>query len=143
MVINWCLYLCINDYQCIYYSFNIISKSFKIYSRFKCFSQNQSYFSYYLVHYYVFICTNTFSRVSKLQQKGRRIEHFQNLMTTTVPKESLRTNYFQRGGTSVFCNMATNSSLIWQKNAIISEVELSAFMHIQVYFYPLDTSRKK
>ncbi len=83
------------------------------------------------------------SRVSKLQQKGRRIEHFKNLMTTTVPKESLRTNYFQRGGTSVFCNVATNSSLIWQKNAIISEVELSAFTNIQVYFYPVDTLRKK
>jgi hypothetical protein len=48
-------------------------------------------------------------------------------MTTTVPKESLRTNYFQRGGTSVFCGVETNSSLIWQKNAIISELELSAF----------------
>jgi hypothetical protein len=76
----------------------MISKSFKIYSRFKCFSENQSYFNYYLVYYYVFICRNTFSRVSKLQQKGRRIEHFKNLMTTTVPKESQRTNYFQKGG---------------------------------------------
>jgi hypothetical protein len=64
-------------------------------------------------------------------------------MTTTVPKESLRTNYFQRGGKSVFRSVATNSSLIWQKNASISEVELSAFTHVQVYFYPVDTLRKK
>nr|QGW48444.1 hypothetical protein [Raphanus sativus]QGW48599.1 hypothetical protein [Raphanus sativus] len=56
---NWYLYLCINDDGCIRHSFSITANPCQIYSGFGRSSQNESYFGYYLLHYYVLIRRNT------------------------------------------------------------------------------------
>ncbi|KAI3882976.1 hypothetical protein MKW92_016258 [Papaver armeniacum] len=55
---NWSLYLCINDHKCIRHSSKITANPCQIYSGFTH-SQNESYFGYYLFHYYPAFVANS------------------------------------------------------------------------------------